>query len=281
MASYLDLLSYKGKRAVVTGAASGMGKATVEYLATVDAEILALDIQPVADGPWTYVQVDLGDRASIDEAVAQIGGPVDALFNIAGHAGGRGKEIPAMLVNFVGHRHLTEKLLPVMPRGSAIVNVSSLAGVRYIVESVRQELLPLLETSTFEEADAWLHENPEKFNGYGTSKELQNIWTARMCKELAEQYGVRINTVAPGSTDTPLIEGFKANARERTGSDEGVTFARGFLGRFAHAEDQAAACVFINSDAASMITGVVLNVDGGMAGSMLGGTLPLPGPRGR
>ena len=57
--------------------------------------------------------------------------------------------------------------------------------------------------------------------------------------------------------------------------------ARGFMGRFASSEDQAAACVFLNSDAAEMITGEILAVDGGMAGSMIGGVLAQPGVRGR
>ena len=87
--------------------------------------------------------------------------------------------------------------------------------------------------------------------------------------------------MAPGTTETPLLDAFKANAIERTGSDAGVLAASGFMGRFASSEDQAAACVFLNSDAAEMITGQILAVDGGMAGSMTGGALAAPGPRGR
>jgi NAD(P)-dependent dehydrogenase (short-subunit alcohol dehydrogenase family) len=204
---------------------------------------------------------------------------VDALFNVAGLAGGRGIETKTMLVNFVGHRHLTERLLPQMPRGGAIVNVTSLAGFLYM--QMRDTLMPLLETTSFEDAAAWLDANEDKFNGYGTSKEALNLWTAWKAKEFADTYGVRINAVGPGTTDTPLLDAFKANAVERTGSDAVVVASRGFLGRFAHAEDQATACVFMGSDAASMITGQVLYVDGGMAGAMCGGVLPFPAPRGR
>ena len=86
-----ELISYEGKRVVVTGAASGMGKATVEYLAELGAEILALDVSPIEAGAWTAIQVDLGERASIDSVVEAIGAPVDRLFNVAGVAGGRGQ----------------------------------------------------------------------------------------------------------------------------------------------------------------------------------------------
>jgi NAD(P)-dependent dehydrogenase (short-subunit alcohol dehydrogenase family) len=278
--SFTDLVSYAGKRVVVTGAASGMGNASVKYLAELDAEIFALDRNPVEAGPWEYIETDLSDESSIDAAVDRIGvDPVHSLFNVAGLPGGRGIEDKTMLVNFYGHRYLTEKLLPRMPRGSSIVNVTSLGGFRYYL--MHDELMPMLELPDMAAAAAWLQQNPEKFNGYGTSKELTNLWTTRMAKDYAQQYGIRINCVAPGTTDTPLLEDFKANAINRTGSDAGVVAAQGFLSRFSHAEDQAAACVYINSDAASMITGHVLAVDGGMAGSMLGGVLPLPGPRTR
>jgi NAD(P)-dependent dehydrogenase (short-subunit alcohol dehydrogenase family) len=279
--SFQDLLGYQGKRVVVTGAASGMGNATIKYLAELGAEILALDVSPIEQGAWTPIQVNLGDRASIDAAVEEIGGPVDRLFNVAGIAGGRGKEKPAMMINFFGLRYLTERLLGVMPKGGAIVNVSSLAGYRYLI--ARDELEPILQLSSMDEAQAWLEDeaNQDRFNGYGTSKELLNLWTVTSCKAFAEEYGVRVNVVAPGTTDTPLLDAFKANAVERTGSDDVVNAAKGFMGRFAHSEDQAAACVFINSDAAAMITGQILAVDGGMAGSMTGGVLAAPGVRGR
>jgi NAD(P)-dependent dehydrogenase (short-subunit alcohol dehydrogenase family) len=141
----------------------------------------------------------------------------------------------------------------------------------------------MLHLSSMEEASAWLDDeaNQGSFNGYGTSKELLNLWTVTSCKEFAEQRGIRINVVAPGTTDTPLLDAFKQNAIDRTGSDEVVVASKGFFGRFAHSEDQAAACVFLNSDAAEVITGQILHVDGGMAGSMQGGVLAAPGVRGR
>jgi NAD(P)-dependent dehydrogenase (short-subunit alcohol dehydrogenase family) len=275
-----DLISYQSKRVVVSGAASGMGQAAIRNLAELGADVLALDIGPIEDGPWTPIHVDIGRQASIDSMIEVIGGPVHGLFNVAGVAGGRGQEKLAMMVNFFGLRHLTERLLPAMPRDGAIVNVSSLSGYRYRI--AQAELEPMLAL-TMEDADAWLdrEDTQPQFNGYGTSKELLNLWTVRSGKEFAEKHGVRINVVAPGSTETPLLDAFRANAIERTGSDAAVTGSMGFLGRFARAEDQAAACVFLGSDAAAMITGQILTVDGGMAAAMSAGQLPEPGPRGR
>lgn len=277
--AYPELISYRGKRAVVTGAASGMGRAVVGQIAALGAEIVAVDVRPVDEGPWTTLVADIGDRGSIDATVTAIGAPVHALFNVAGLPGGRGRETPTMLVNFYGLRHLTERLLPAMPRGAAIVSVSSLAGFRYLIAAAELEEMIAL---SMDEAVDWLArpENQARFNGYGTSKELLSLWTSRACREYAERYGVRINATAPGPTETPLLDVFRANAVERTGSDAPVTDAGGFLGRFSRPDDQAAACVFLNSDAASMITGVVLPVDAGMDGFMRASGID-PGPRGR
>ncbi len=278
--SFQDVISYAGKRVVVTGAASGMGAATIKYLADLGADIISLDIQPIEAGPWKAINMDMGDRASIDKTVKEIGGPVDGLFNVAGVAGGRGREKLAMMVNFFGLRHLTQSLLPVMTRGSGIVNVSSLAGFRYQV--MREANEPMLALATMEEASEWLDrtENQERYNGYGTSKELLNLWTVLNCKEYAEKYGIRINVVAPGTTETPLLGAFRQNAIDRMGNDAAVVGARGFFGRFATSEDQAAACVYLNSTAASIVNGVILPVDGGMDGNMKAAQID-PGVRGR
>ena len=277
--AYPELISYRGKRAVVTGAASGMGRAVVGQLAALGAEIVALDVRPVEDGPWTTLVADIGDRGSIDATVTAIGAPVHALFNVAGLPGGRGRETLTMLVNFYGLRHLTERLLPAMPPGAAVVSVSSLAGFRYLLAAAELEVLLAL---SMDEAVDWLDrdENQARFNGYGTSKELVNLWTSRTCADYASRHGVRINATTPGPTETPLLDVFRANAVERTGSDAPITAAGGFLGRFSRPDDQAAACVFLNSDAASMITGAILPVDAGMDGTMRASGVD-PGPRGR
>ena len=76
--------SYDGKRVIVTGAASGMGAATVALLAAAGAETYALDVAPV-DGPVARAfETDCGDPASIDAALDAIGAPVHCVFNVAG-----------------------------------------------------------------------------------------------------------------------------------------------------------------------------------------------------
>jgi NAD(P)-dependent dehydrogenase (short-subunit alcohol dehydrogenase family) len=82
-----DVLGFKGKKVVVTGAASGMGAATADALVQVGAEVIALDVKPTDVAVADYVAVDLRDKASIDEAVAKIGSSVASVFSVAGLPG--------------------------------------------------------------------------------------------------------------------------------------------------------------------------------------------------
>ena len=97
-----DVLGYAGRRAVVTGAASGMGAATVEVLAGLGAEVVGLDRAPIAGTVSQAVEVDLLDPDSIAAAAGRIDGDVDAFFNCAGLPGPPFTDLETMLVNFVG-----------------------------------------------------------------------------------------------------------------------------------------------------------------------------------
>jgi NAD(P)-dependent dehydrogenase (short-subunit alcohol dehydrogenase family) len=81
-----DVLQYEGKRVVVTGCASGMGAATAAILHDLGAEVVGLDVRETNNAD-TFVPVDLRSRSSIDEAVVAVGGPVDAIFSVAGLPG--------------------------------------------------------------------------------------------------------------------------------------------------------------------------------------------------
>lgn len=89
MARVEELWRYDGRRAVVTGCASGIGARVVQQLTELGAQVVGLDRSP-APGVSDFHRIDLSDRASIDEAVASIEGPVDALFNVAGVSSGIG-----------------------------------------------------------------------------------------------------------------------------------------------------------------------------------------------
>src|SRR5580658_4096113 len=134
----MDMFRYDGKRAVVVGGASGIGAATVDVLVDLGAEVVAMDIAPIGRDGVRGVRLDLAHKDSIESAVDECGGPIDALFSCAGVAGG--SELAT--INFIGQRHLIERAVDagLLQRGSAIAMVSSAGGRGW-----EDQLEPLLE----------------------------------------------------------------------------------------------------------------------------------------
>ena len=123
-----DILKYDGKRCVVTGAASGMGAACAQTLTDLGAEVFALDVQDIKASVHRAIKVDLMSEASIDNALGEIEGEIDCLFNCAGLPGApRFSALDTCLVNIVGLRHVTESLLPRIKDGGAIASITSVA----------------------------------------------------------------------------------------------------------------------------------------------------------
>jgi NAD(P)-dependent dehydrogenase (short-subunit alcohol dehydrogenase family) len=247
-----DAFNYKGKRALVVGGATGMGAATAELVQDAGAEVVVMDRAEVTLPGVKAISLDLSDKASIDAAVDECGGPVHALFSCAGVADGT----PGIeRINFIGHRYMIERLLAgdMLPRGSAIGMISSAAGLGW--EGSLPEVIEYLDVTDFDEASKWAHDHSHA--DYMWSKKAINGYVAREAFSLLKQ-GIRINAILPGPTDTPLAQankemwlGFGADYREEAGIEASTPL------------EQAYPLVFLCSDAAAGVTGVTMITDAG------------------
>jgi len=264
--SLFDAFNYQGKRALVVGGATGMGAAVAEVARDAGAEVVVMDRAEVKLGGVKVIQLDLSDKASIESAVDECGGPVHALFSCAGVADGT----PGIeRINFIGHRHIIDLLLAadMMPKGSAIGMISSAAGLGW--EQNLPRVLEYLDVTDFDAATKWAQDNG--IADYMWSKLAINGYVARQAMPLLKR-GIRINAILPGPTDTPLAQanaemwlGFGKDYREEVGIEASTPL------------EQAYPLVFLCSEAAGVITGVTLVTDAGYVASGVTGTFPSAG----
>ncbi len=250
-------MRFKEKTAIVTGGASGIGAATARALGREGARVAVMDMN--ASGlrkmeeemnkegvPFMTVEGDISQESAVEsligKTVSRFGG-IDILVNNAGispkHKGKKANlwEMSVaewdrvLAVNIRGAFLCSRLVVPKMieRKGGAIVNVSSLAakvgsavtGCHYVISNS---------------------------GVVGLTKIL--------AREVAE-YGIRVNAVAPGRIDTPMIWDVPREVNEQ--------FVRTIpLKRLGKAEDVADGILFLLSDAASYITGLVLDVNGGL-----------------
>jgi NAD(P)-dependent dehydrogenase (short-subunit alcohol dehydrogenase family) len=265
--SLFDAFRYDGKRALVVGGASGMGAATAELAQEAGAEVVVMDVADVTIAGAKAIHVNLADAASIDAAVDESGGDVHALFSCAGVADGT----PGIeRINFIGHRHLIDRLLAkgMLPRGSSIGFISSAAGLGW--EANFSELNELLDTPDFDAATNWVHEHGKA--DYMSMKQAICAYVARQAFTLLKK-GIRINAICPGPTDTPLAQankemwlGFGSDYRGEADIEASTPL------------EQAYPLVFLCSDAAAAITGITLISDAGYMSSGITGSFPAATP---
>ena len=265
----MSRFSYEGKRVVVSGGGgAGMGAAAVEGLAELGAEIHVLDLKEPPIDVASHQSADLREPDAVAAAIENIGGRIDALFNCAGLPGPPFSDLDVMLVNYAAPRHLASLVAPHMPDGGAICSISSTAGSAYLM--TMEKWMPLVQTPDFASAKAWLEEHPDDIaGGYAQSKEALILWTMWASHDFAAR-NIRLNCISPGPTDTPMMPQFESFA----GASLIDLFAQG-LGRRSTPAEQAWPMIFLNSDAASYVTGENMNTDGGTISGMTTGKIVL------
>src|SRR5262245_50282814 len=187
-----EAFRYDGKRALVVGGATGMGAAAAELLLDAGAEVVVMDFAEVTLAGAKSIHVNLAEKDSIDAAVDQLGGPIDALFSCAGVADGT----PGIeKINFIGHRHLIDRLIAndLLGKAGAIGFISSAAGLGW--EANLDKLKEYLATPDWDAAVEWIAVNGGA--DYLSTKQAICAYVACEAYPMAKR-GIRINAICPG-----------------------------------------------------------------------------------
>jgi len=244
---------FEGKTVLVTGAASGIGRAAARRFADEGANVVAVDLDRAAleeastDIPEDRLLIQPGDTSSKDAAVAAVTaavdrfGSLDVLVNNAGVAT-QGDIVQTseedfdrvLAINVGGYFHMAKAAMPeLVKKRGCIVMTSSVSGL----------------------SGDW------NMFAYNTSKGAVTNMVRAMALDAAKD-GVRVNAVNPSLTDSDMTKEMQAEPELMAKFKERMP-----LGTPARPEDIAAVMAFLASDDARMVTGVNLPVDGGLMAS--------------
>ena len=254
-----DYFGYKDKVCVVTGASSGMGRATVEMLVDLGAKVYALDLNPcTVEGIAEFIQCNLAKKEEIDESFNKIPEHIDSFFGVAGLSGSKTDYRTTFDCNYTANMYITLNYLKErMKKGGSIVYCTSTAGLEW--KKFKKEQNKVVHAKTWEEVEERTRKlassAPATF-AYMYSKRCLSQFACEQSVEFAKQ-GIRMNNVLPGSTDT----GMKQEFQDMIGGEEALIAQAGLAGRLAIPEEMAYPMVFLNSDMASFISGLDMVVD--------------------
>ena len=254
-----DYFGYKDKICVVTGASSGMGKATISMLVDLGAVCYAVDLNSCeVKGIKEFIKCNLSKKEEIDNLFSKLPEHIDCFFGVAGLSGSKTDYMTTFNCNYTANFYITEEYLTKrMSKGGSIVYVTSTAGLNW--KEFRKEQSKIVNVNTWEEVERVVEPlakiSPSTF-AYMYSKRCLSEYAAMVAVKLGKM-GIRVNNVMPGSTDTGMKDEFEKMA----GGEEALLAETGVAHRLATSEEMAGPIVFLNSVMASFVSGVDLCVD--------------------
>lgn len=242
----------RGKRAIITGARRGIGRAILQVFAEEGADIWACirreddsfvssieELQVVCEGSIHTCIFDLLDDEAVKAAVKEIrrsSGGIDVLVNCAGvFPKNRSfvmtpmdEIVSVMNANLIGPMRFTQYVIRAMNADSSIINISSIA----------------------------VDGSSEGQYAYSCSKAAIDVWTKMLAQELGPS-GIRVNAISPGMIATSMIEGIQDEVK----NDRAHATA---LGRIGLPSEVASVAVFLASSLSDYVSGQVIRVNGGV-----------------
>lgn len=242
---------FDGLSVLVTGGASGIGAATAALMSERGARVAVADLTSAADPRHLSVSCDVTNRSSVEAAVAatvEAFGNLDVVVNNAG-------------VGAVGDVAANDddqwrQLLDVNVVGMARVAAAALKHLRCSEHAAMVLTSSVVATLGVPQRAA-----------YAASKGAVQALALAMAADHVHE-GIRVNCVAPGTTDTPWVERLLGTADD-PGAASAALRARQPLGRLVSADEVAHAIAYLASPLSGSVTGTVLTVDGGMSGLRL------------
>jgi NAD(P)-dependent dehydrogenase (short-subunit alcohol dehydrogenase family) len=247
---------FEGRTALVTGAASGIGRATVERLLAEGATVVGTDVQDGPEAPagaadrYRFLDGDVRDEEAMAAAVAaavEAGGRLDGVVNAAGVAGAG----PVHLLDLAEW----ERVLSINLTGTFVVAKAALAQMVAQEPRAGGERGSLVTLASIEGL-----EGTAGGSCYNASKGGVVLLTRNMAIDYGPS-GIRVNAVCPGFIDTPMT-GFIFGMEGMPEVADGYRDEHA-LRRIGRPEEIAAACTWLLSDDASFVSGAAVPVDGG------------------
>ena len=245
------LFSLIGKRAVVTGCATGIGQGLVMGLVSAGAEVVAVDIADLSDtrekveaagGKIACFKCDLASAENIDQVwdeIVSTVGPIDILFNNAG--------MQYRSSAFEYPTEVFDKIIDVNLRSALLL--AQKAAKHYRERGCKGKIINTASLFTTFGGVNVVGYTCTKHGILGLTKALSNEFS---------QYGICVNAIAPGYIQTELTKSIWSDPEKRKPMDERLP-----IGRWGTPEDFEGVAIFLASSASDYITGVMIPVDGG------------------